>query len=93
MDFFGIGPLEIILVLIIGLIIFGPGKLPQIGRDVGKALRSFKKAASDISAEMSREMKELEEKEQDKKSDSQPVQPKMAETDKTAELEAGKKTV
>jgi len=93
MDFFGIGPLEIILVLIIGLIIFGPGKLPQISRDVGKALRSFKKAASDISAEMSKEMKELEEKEQDKKSDSQPVQPKMAETDKTAELEAGKKTV
>lgn len=93
MDFFGIGPLEIILVLIIGLIIFGPGKLPQIGRDVGKALRSFKKAASDISTEMSREMKELEEKEQNKKSDSQPVEPRMVETDKTAELEAGKKTV
>ncbi len=56
MDFFGIGPMEIILILIIGLLIFGPGKLPQIGRDLGKALRSFKKAATDISVEMSKEL-------------------------------------
>lgn len=56
MDFFGIGPMEIILILILGLLVFGPGKLPQIGRDVGKALRSFKKAATDISVEMSKEL-------------------------------------
>jgi sec-independent protein translocase protein TatA len=61
MDLFGIGPLEIIFILVIGLLVFGPDKLPQIGRDIGKALRSFKKATSDISAEMSKEMKELEE--------------------------------
>lgn len=61
MDFFGIGPLEIILILIIGLLIFGPGKLPQIGRDLGKAFRSFKKAATDISVEMSKELEEEKE--------------------------------
>ena len=48
MDFFGIGPLEILLILIIGLIVFGPGRLPQIGGDMGGAFRSFKKAASDL---------------------------------------------
>jgi len=58
MDFFGIGPMEIFLILIIGLLIFGPGKLPQIGRDLGKAFRSFKKAATDISVEMSKELEE-----------------------------------
>lgn len=58
MDFFGIGPMEIILILIIGLLIFGPGKLPQIGRDLGRAFRSFKKAATDISVEISKELDE-----------------------------------
>lgn len=59
MDFFGIGPLEIILILIVGLLIFGPQKLPQIGRDVGKALRSFKKASMDITAEIEKEMDDV----------------------------------
>ena len=58
MDFFGIGPMEIILILVIGLLIFGPDKLPQIGRDLGRTLRSFKKATTDLSAEMSKELEE-----------------------------------
>jgi len=58
MDFFGIGPLEIILILILGLLVFGPGKLPQIGKDLGKTFRSFKKAATDISAQVSKELEE-----------------------------------
>jgi TatA/E family protein of Tat protein translocase len=56
MDFFGIGPMEIILILILGLLVFGPNKLPQIGRDLGRAFRSFKKAATDMSVEMSKEL-------------------------------------
>lgn len=38
-----IGPWELILVLVILLIIVGPGKLPQVGQAVGKALGNFKK--------------------------------------------------
>ncbi len=41
------GPWELLLVLVIVLIIFGPGKLPQIGQSVGKALQNFRKAKED----------------------------------------------
>jgi sec-independent protein translocase protein TatA len=44
---FGIGMPELIIILIIILIIFGAGKLPEIGAGMGKAIRNFKKATSD----------------------------------------------
>ncbi|NLN86954.1 MAG: twin-arginine translocase TatA/TatE family subunit [Syntrophomonadaceae bacterium] len=42
-----IGPWELVLVLVIVLVIFGPGKLPKVGESLGKALSSFKKARED----------------------------------------------
>ena len=45
---FNIGPGELILVLVIVLIIFGPGKLPDIGNAIGRGVREFRKASSDI---------------------------------------------
>ena len=42
------GPWELILLLVIVLIIFGPGKLPDIGNAVGKGIREFRRASSDI---------------------------------------------
>lgn len=44
---FGLGTSELILILVIVLIIFGVGKLPDIGTGMGKAIRNFKKASSD----------------------------------------------
>jgi sec-independent protein translocase protein TatA len=41
-----IGPLEIALVLLIVLIIFGPKRLPEMGRSLGKGIRSFKTAVT-----------------------------------------------
>ncbi len=41
---FRFGPLEIALVLVVILIVFGVGKLPQVGGAIGKGLRSFRKA-------------------------------------------------
>jgi sec-independent protein translocase protein TatA len=44
---FGIGMPELIVILVIILIIFGAGKLPQIGEGLGKGIRNFKKATKD----------------------------------------------
>ena len=41
---FGIGVPELLVILVIALLIFGPGKLPEIGSALGKGIRDFKKA-------------------------------------------------
>lgn len=43
---FGLGAPELLLILVIALIVFGPGKLPTIGRALGKSLREFKEAVN-----------------------------------------------
>lgn len=50
---FGIGMPELIIILIIILIIFGAGKLPEIGSGIGKGIKNFKKATSDQPEEIS----------------------------------------
>ncbi len=42
----GIGPLEIIIVLVIVLVIFGPKRLPDLGRSLGKGMREFKESVT-----------------------------------------------
>jgi sec-independent protein translocase protein TatA len=42
-----IGMPELIIILVIALVIFGPGKLPQLGSSIGKAFRNLKKAVAD----------------------------------------------
>lgn len=49
------GPWELVLILVIVLIIVGPGKLPQVGQSMGKALQNFRKAKDE-------EIDELEDK-------------------------------
>ena len=44
---FGFGMPELVIILVIMLVIFGPGKLPQLGSALGGAIRSFKKAAEE----------------------------------------------
>ncbi len=44
---FGLGVPELMVILVIALVIFGPSKLPQIGSGLGKAIRDFKKGVTD----------------------------------------------
>lgn len=56
-----IGIPGLILILVIALVIFGPSKLPEIGRSFGSSLREFKKAAQDNSNEL-QDVNKLDEK-------------------------------
>jgi len=51
-----IHPLWIVAILVIVLIIFGPGRLPELGSAAGKAMREFRKATSELSNEVSSSM-------------------------------------
>lgn len=61
---FGIGMPELIIILIIILIIFGAGKLPEIGSGIGKGIRNFKKATKEKQAEIAPPDEEEDEKEE-----------------------------
>ncbi len=54
--FGSIGPTELILIFIIALLVFGPKKLPEIGKSVGKAIREFKKASDEIKGRIEEEI-------------------------------------
>src|SRR5512138_614993 len=54
--FGSIGPAELILIFVIALLVFGPKKLPEIGRSVGKALREFKKTSEEIKGRIEEEI-------------------------------------
>ncbi len=54
MNIFGLGPLEILLILVIALIVFGPAKLPEIMGQVGRAIADFRRATGQLSDEFNR---------------------------------------
>jgi|GraSoiStandDraft_10_1057309.scaffolds.fasta_scaffold1732644_1 sec-independent protein translocase protein TatA len=58
---FNVGPAEIMMILLIALIVFGPKRLPEIGKTVGKGLREFRKASQDIKDELSASMADEDE--------------------------------
>ncbi len=48
---FGLGPMELTIILVIILIIFGAGRLPEIGSGIGKGIKNFKKSIKDTESE------------------------------------------
>ena len=57
---FGFGHWEILIILVLGMIIFGAGKLPQIGAGIGKGIRNFKKGVADVEADIKEEPEKIE---------------------------------
>lgn len=47
-----IGPAEILLILIVALVVFGPRKLPELGKSLGHGLREFRKGTAGLKAEL-----------------------------------------
>lgn len=60
MNVFGIGLPEMILILVVALLVFGPKKLPEIGRSLGKAIRGFQEASKEFENEFKREAQQLD---------------------------------
>lgn len=60
MNVFGIGLPEMVLIMVVALLVFGPKKLPEIGRSMGKAIRSFQDASKEFESEFKREAEQLE---------------------------------
>jgi TatA/E family protein of Tat protein translocase len=56
MGFLGIGTWEILLIIILALIILGPGKLTEFARTLGKTVRAIKKASAELTTAVAREM-------------------------------------
>jgi Tat protein translocase TatB subunit len=63
---------EMIFIFLMALIIFGPRKLPEIGRQLGKAMAEFKRASNEFKAQIESEMRQIEFEEARKK-ETQPV--------------------
>jgi len=68
---FGIGMPELIIILVIILIIFGAGKLPEIGGGMGKAIRNFKKATNEVDRDtLKPDPEKIEEQEEKKETEN-----------------------
>ncbi|NJO59509.1 MAG: TatA/E family twin arginine-targeting protein translocase [Richelia sp. RM2_1_2] len=61
MNIFGIGLPEMAVIMVVALLVFGPKKLPEIGRSMGKAIRGFQDASQEFQDEFKKEASQLEE--------------------------------
>lgn len=57
---FGLGTTELIVILVIVLVLFGAGKLPEIGSGLGKAIKNFKRSASDTDIDVTHSKEDTE---------------------------------
>jgi TatA/E family protein of Tat protein translocase len=87
---FGLGVPELILIFAVALIVFGPRRLPEIGKTLGKAMKEFKKATDDLKNTIERET-QIEEIKQIKSSLTEPLE--SVRSSLTAPFDASAATV
>ena len=75
MNFFDMGILEILLILVVALLIWGPGKIPEIARTLGKFMNILKKTSFDLTTQIRKEMEEADKE--------PPASSKPADSEKT----------
>jgi TatA/E family protein of Tat protein translocase len=62
---FTLGVPEMVVIFVLALVLFGPKKLPELGRTIGKAMTEFRRASNDLKSTFEREMHTLERETQD----------------------------
>jgi sec-independent protein translocase protein TatB len=80
-----IGMADSIILMILALVVFGPRRLPQIGKQIGKLMYEFRKASNDFKFQMEQELRNAEEADRRKKDDAE-RQASISEAHKAAEL-------
>ena len=73
MNIFGVGLPEVTVILILALLIFGPKKLPELGKQLGKTLKSLKKASNEFQNEIDQVMNEEDKEELPKSIESNQI--------------------
>ena len=84
--FGSIGGPELIVIFVVALLIFGPRKLPQLGRTIGKGLAEFRRAATDLRSTLDTEVNRLENSE---RSDATPPGQTGQSKEKSGAADAG----
>lgn len=69
---FGIGPSELVIILVIALLVLGPKRLPELAAGLGKGLAEFRRATADINAELDDARRSLEEQTREASRATQP---------------------
>ena len=82
MEVFGIGPLELLVILVILLIVVGPRRLPEMAVELAHMFRTVRKFGTQISQELSETMTDLEKEYEDMKGDWKDVGQGLSETTK-----------
>lgn len=90
---FGLGAGEILIILIIAFLLFGPKQLPEVGRQVGKAIKSFKDTADDLRKSVEPELNMIQQEvkmvEQDFQSSMKEAEEEITAAGKQAEEGTG----
>lgn len=85
MNFGGIGGGELLVILVIALIVFGPGRLTEVASSLGKALREFRKMSQDLTTELQKELEVTKELKAELQKELQPLPGEEAKKEPQAE--------